>query len=220
MKKGKAFIITGLLLIAAALFLTGYNIWDNYRAGKATDAALDQLAPRISEDPVPPEGRNAIEYPDGREPEEDLLTQEIEYPDYVLDPNMEMPVEEIDGIEYIGVLSMPTIERELPVISEWSYPNLKISPCRYTGSAYLDNMVVCAHNYEIHFGLLKNLSYGDEITFTDIDGNVFTYEVKEIVTLQPGAVHEMTTGDWDLTLFTCTIGGATRVTVRCEKVKE
>ena len=51
-----------------------------------------------------------------------------------------------------------------------------------------------------------------------MDGNVFSYKVGEIITLQPEAVEEMTESDWDLTLFTCTIGGATRVTVRCEKV--
>ena len=33
--------------------------------------------------------------------------------------------------------------------------------------------------------------------------------------LQPTAVEEMTSGDYDLTLFTCTYGGATRFTVRC-----
>ena len=130
---------------------------------------------------------------------------------------MSMPIETINGINYIGVLDIPAINRELPVLSEWDYSNLKIAPCRYAGSAYLDNMVLCAHNYDIHFGSLKNLSYGDEIIFTDMDGNVFTYKVIEIETLQPTAIEEMTIGDWDLTLFTCTVGGATRVAVRCEK---
>ena len=31
----------------------------------------------------------------------------------------------------------------------------------------------------------------------------------------PTSVQEMTDGDWDLTLFTCTVGGKSRVTVRC-----
>ena len=49
-----------------------------------------------------------------------------------------------------------------------------------------------------------------------MDGNVFRYEVVELETLMPTAIEEMTSGDWDLTLFTCTIGGGSRVTVRCE----
>lgn len=48
-----------------------------------------------------------------------------------------------------------------------------------------------------------------------MDGNIFAYKVIEVETLQPTAIEEMTIGGWDLTLFTCTVGGASRVTVRC-----
>ena len=39
----------------------------------------------------------------------------------------------------------------------------------------------------------------------------------QVETLAPTAVDEMTGGDWDLTLFTCTYSGQARVTVRCVK---
>lgn len=78
-------------------------------------------------------------------------------------------------------------------------------------------MVIAAHNYESHFGQLKNLSQGEQITFTDIDGNCFCYQVLDVEILSPYDVQEMTEGAWDLTLFTCTIGGQSRVTVRCER---
>lgn len=209
--------MTGLLLIAAALLLTGYNLWDNHRAGQAANAALEQLVPLIEDDPVPIQGRITIEVPESNKSFEETPSDEIEYPDYILNPNMEMPVKNIDGADYIGVISIPAIDRELPVFSEWNYTNLKTAPCRYVGSAYLDNMVICAHNYDIHFGSLKYLSYGDTVTFTDMDGNVFNYKVIEVETLNPYAIEEMTAGEYDLTLFTCTVGGATRVTVRCER---
>ena len=213
MKKGTIGILTGLLLIAAALSLTGYNLWDNKRAGAAAQSILEQFHEERKNDPAAEE-----ECPDDREKDRKQVSEDkIEYPDYVLNPDMEMPVKEIDGEDYIGILSIPAIDRELPVFSEWNYLKLKTAPCRYTGSAYLDNMVVCAHNYDIHFGLLKNLSYGDCVTFTDTQDNVFNYKVIEIEILQPTAIDEMTAGDWDLTLFTCTIGGAERVTVRCER---
>ena len=63
---------------------------------------------------------------------------------------------------------------------------------------------------------LKKLQPGDAVTFTDMDGNVFSHEVMALETLAPTAVEEMTEGDWDLTLFTCTVGGTTRLAVRCE----
>lgn len=49
-------------------------------------------------------------------------------PDYVLNPKMEMPVKVIDGQEYIAVLKIPAFGLELPVLSQWSYPNLKSPP--------------------------------------------------------------------------------------------
>ena len=52
-----------------------------------------------------------------------------------------------------------------------------------------------------------------------MDGNLFTYEMAERETLMPTSVEEMTSGDWDLTLFTCTVGGQSRVTVRCTLVE-
>jgi sortase A len=34
-----------------------------------------------------------------------------------------------------------------------------------------------------------------------------------------GNLKLLNSGDWDLTLFTCTIGGVSRVTVRCQKAE-
>ena len=219
MKRGTVGIIAGLLLIAAALFLSGYNVWDGSRAGAETEAVLERLLPKIDEDPVPAEGRmqyvHAQQSGDGEA--QPVREDRPEYPDYVLDPNREMPVITVDGKEYIGVVSVPALEMELPVFAEWNYQNLKTAPCRYMGSVYLDDMILCAHNYDQHFGRLKNLKYGDGVLFTDADGNVFHYRVTEIEMLDSTAVEQMPEGEWDLTLFTCTVGGAKRVTVRCNR---
>ena len=139
-----------------------------------------------------------------------------EIPDYLLNPQMDMPVKTVDGADYIGLLSLPAISLELPVIDQWSYESLRLAPCRYSGSAYTHNLVILGHNYAGHFRELKKLQPGDAVTFTDMDGNVFSYEVMALETLAPTAVEEMTEGDWDLTLFTCTVGGTTRLAVRCE----
>ena len=213
MKKGTLIIVLGLLLIAAALCLIGYNLWDNNRAGEESQQVLDVLEEELDFPSVPTEG-NVSDPFSGTE--QDLSEDEALYPPYVLDPYMEMPVLQVKGNDYVGILYIPSIGCKLPVMNKWSYPSLKISPCRYAGSAYLNNMVICAHNYRRHFGNLKELHYDDTIVFTDMDGNVFTYKVMEIETLRPRAVEEMAAGDWDLTLFTCTTGGATRVTVRCK----
>lgn len=108
----------------------------------------------------------------------------------------------------------------MPVLSTWSYALLKKAPCRYTDYVYLDNMVIAAPNTKANFKKLSQLEKGDIITFTDAVGNVFSYEVAGIEILQPDQVEDMTSGQWPLTLFTCTYGGASRVTARCEKENE
>lgn len=196
-------MLGGLLLVAAALGLTGYNMWDSNRAAAAVDMAVQELDVMI---PTPEELRE--EYP------EEMI------PDYLLDPNMEMPTVQVNDHDYIGRLEIPSLGLRLPVMSEWSYPLLKVSPCRYTGSAYTNDLVIAAHNYRQHFGALKNLTIGSLIYFTDIDGNVFTYTVEEMGQLGPSETKEMIESEWDLTLFTCTLGGQFRLTVRCARVEE
>lgn len=192
----------GSLLVAAALCLALYNVWDENRAEESAEQILTVLEAKIQEGTDETPGATEI----------------VGFPDYVLNPDMEMPVSTIDGHDYIGVLEIPALGLSLPIMSQWSYPNLKIAPCRYTGSVYQDNLVLCAHNYAKHFGNLKNLQPGVGVNFTDNNGNTFSYEVAELSILEPTAVEEMQSGNWDLTLFTCTYGGKTRVTVRCVKI--
>lgn len=204
---------TGLLLLAAAFVLAAYNFWSDARAGAAASAVLKGLDLCVEEN-----RKNTESTESGRTgtPSEASSSGEAHIPDYVLNPEMPMPEEEIGGQKYIGVLGLPSLSLSLPVISAWSYPALRTAPCRYSGSAYLGDLVIAAHNYQSHFGKLKYLSQGDEVSFTDVDGNVFWYKVAETETLSPYAAEELAAGDWNLTLFTCTIGGQSRVVVRCE----
>lgn len=215
MRKGRGCFIGGTILILAAVSLSVYYVCDDLLSGKEAENVLEQLEIEIPSDPIPLAGRIVN---DEEAESEETETEEIEYPDYVLNPGIEMPVTMINGVYYIGKISFPTIGVELPVCENWSYDNLRIGPCRYAGSVYLDNMVICAHNNYVHFGNLNYLGYGDRVVFEDIDGNVFNYRVNEIEILKDNAIWEMTNGEWDLTMFTCTLGGEKRVTVRCERV--
>ena len=196
LKKGSIFIIIGLLLLVAALLLTCFNLYDQFRGERSVDNIMDKM--------ILKNGEHSL--------------QEGEIPDYILNPDMEMPVETIDGRDFIGTLEIPSLNLNLPIISQWSYGNLRVAPCRYDGSAYKNNMILAAHNYPSHFGNLKYLKEGEHVIFTDADGNKFTYTAVVRETLMPTAVNEMLSkeeDDWDLTLFTCTVGGRSRVVVRC-----
>ena len=201
--KYKVMLGAGLLLIAAALALAAYNVIDAQRAARSAAQALEALSQTTAVSATDPEQASADDAPA-----------------YLADPEMPMPTVSFDGNDYIGRVDIPSLGLSLPVISEWSYPRLKIAPCRYTGSAYLDNLIIAAHNYSSHFGNLNRLNTGDTVTFTDVDGNQFTYAVSRIEDLPGTAIEEMQAGEWDLTLFTCTLGGRSRVTVRCERTAD
>ena len=199
LKKGTIFIVMGLLLIVAALSLTLYNIYDSKRAEQTAKQTVIEIEKNIPD--TPDEEFSPFLYPD-----------------------REMPTTEIDGYRYIGVLEIPELNLTLPVMEEWDYYRLNISPCCYSGSFYKDNMVIAGHNYQSHFGELKQLVVGSEIIFTDVEGNVYNYEVAWTETLQPNQTKEMTEENekdpWDLTLFTCTISGSSRFTVRCVRISD
>ena len=82
--------------------------------------------------------------------------------------DLEMPVVMLDGYEYVGYVEIPALELKLPVMSDWDYNRLTLAPCRQFGSSRTDDLVIAAHNYESHFGHLKDLSVGDAVTFTDM----------------------------------------------------
>ena len=210
-RKGSLFITLGLLMIALALFLAGYNRFDATRAGESAGTVREQLQEALPS--VTP-----AEAPSGSTAEQPPAPEDVSAPkpDDILYADMEMPVETVDGVDYIGILTIPALSLELPIASQWSYQHLKTSPCRYSGSAYTNNMIICGHNYISHFADLKSLRQGDIATFTDMNGTIFSYQVTEQETIHSEDLAEMDSGDWDLTLFTCTVGGQSRVTVRFE----
>ena len=205
-KRGTAWINLGLLLLAAALFLAAYNRNESYQAQQQSGAVMEEMSEALAQT-VPTQT-----IPGQTEPPE--------LPEAMEEPLREMPVRTIRGRDYIGVLTIPALELELPVLSQWDYTNLRIAPCRYEGSVYNGSLILCAHNYSSHFGRLKNLREGDTVQFTDMDDNVYTYQVVGLETLSPTDVEGMESGDWDLTLFTCTVGGQSRVTVRLERTDD
>lgn len=209
---GIVFMLIGILLIAGSAGLAGYNMIEDEQAG---EEAVDMLK------------AYAVTVEDNKEKLDKLVdksnTNEVSeqyIPDYILNPEMEMPIVEVDGVNCVGRVVIPEIEIDLPIVSEWSYSGLKKAPCRYYGSVYQDNMVIAAHNYTRHFGKLKNLSQGSIVTVIDSDGNEFEYRVAYMDEIGPYQTEKVKDTGYDLVMFTCTLGGRTRVAVYCNRVIE
>ena len=226
-KTGIIFVTLGVVLILSALLLFLYNGYEDRLAGQEAELLLSDIQSIISarveeqltDTTVGSESSSAggewgsgdlkdvDDQMDG-DPEQETLSPE-------------MPTIQIKEYEYIGILSIPVLELNLPVMAQWDYTRLRIAPCRHEGSSRTDDLVIAAHNYNTHFGNLAGLEAGAEVIFTDMDGIVNRYAlvaVPEI--LPPNAVDEVLNSGHDLVLYTCTKGGATRVVAFFDRISE
>lgn len=189
-KIGIMCVCLGVVCLLNALGFIAYNRWEDRRAGEMVQSLLEAAQNSMAET-APEANKNPTE----------------------------MPTVKVDGYDCIGILSVPVLELELPVLTDWSYAKLKKAPCLYYGTYHEKNFVIAAHNYTSHFGRLSALQPGDLVFFTDVTGRAYSYEVILLETLPEEATEEMITGGFGLSLYTCTPSGFSRVTVRCNTVK-
>ena len=197
-------ILAGFALIAGALAL----VVSNEQEDLAAESYVSEIVPILREE-ITRTRQTASAEP--TMPQENV-------PESLLKPeDLIMTEKIINGYAYIGYLSIPDLDLELPIMSGWDSRRLQISHCSFTGTLRGEDLVIMAHNYNSHFGRLSKLTEGAQIIFTDMDGNVWHYGVAAMDILPAEAVEEMTAGEYDLTLFTCAPNRTQRITVRCNK---
>lgn len=192
---GVSLVVTGILCIAAAGILWGVQAYEEARAGKDAEMLLAELNHEM------------------KIREEELIFDTVKAEEPVRE---EMPQIQWSGYDLMGVLDIPCLEMELPVMNTWDYDLVKISPCRYSGSIDGNDLILLAHNYKRHFGPLKRLEIGDDVNVTNVDGAMTAYEVAKLETLEKTELDRLTSSDYPLTLFTCTSGGQARLVIRCQ----
>lgn len=200
MKKSKSifnkWIILGLIFFLFSVILFFYNKYDDMKAGRRSEEIVDILNKSVND---------------------------LEKIDYSEDEirNISMPVVKIGNYNIIGKIVIDKLDLELPIIEDWDYTKLKVSPCRFNGSVYENNMVIAGHNYNKHFGRLYELNKNDVIKFVDVEGRLFVYELLQQEVLDPTKVEKFVDNSnhsWDLTLFTCNLNGNLRNTFRFKRV--
>lgn len=221
-KLWKILVISGVAMLLSAVFLCVYNFHESNVAYENSQTALSGLKSLIPDIPEkPPETYTEHLYEIQKNAKRDVIAESEERLKESESYVPEMPSVELDGRYYCGYITLDTIGLELPVLNDWSYANLNIAPCRYEGTPQTHDFIIAAHNFNSHFGMIKNLSEGDEIVFTDCNGEKYHYVVAYMEYIDGYSVEQMSENNstWDLTLFTCTLNGQSRVTIRA-KLKE
>lgn len=205
-RAGLALLAVGAGLLLAALLLFWHNAREDADAGKAAGEALasvqEAISSRNEERSVP------VAAAESRTVEETVSAEFVP---------RELTVVDINGFGYIGYLSIPGCDLELPVIADWSMEKLQTAPCLQYGSPLTDDAVIAGHNYRKHFRALHDIQPGEDVRFTDMTGGVMDYTVVNVKILDPRSVYEVINSEYDLVLYTCTSSGQSRVIVGCSR---
>lgn len=116
--------------------------------------------------------------------------------------SMELPVMELDGKDYVGLLEFPVFQRKLPVAAVWDADAVSSYPHRFSGTAYDGSLVIGGSDDNGQLELLSRLELGDALHFTDMQGREFTYGVSRIIRADSADRSVLTTQPGELCLFT------------------
>lgn len=117
-----------------------------------------------------------------------------------------------DGKKYdtIGIVSVPRLGIEYPILSTVSEKLLKVSVAKYWGGNpnEVGNLCITGHNYKNSkfFGNLVNIKNDDIIKITDLNGTTLDYKVYDTYIVEPentACTSQLTNGNIEVTLITC-----------------
>lgn len=200
---GNILIAFGVFLLLSASALILYNVIQDKNSGEKSNEVLKKLSEQISAESVVEDSSESDIIPDKK-------PQKIKEP----------PEKLIDDKLYMGIITIPAINLELPVVSRWNFDDMAIAPCRYSGTLGGNDLIIAGHNYNAFFKNLDKLNSGDKVILTLCDSRVFEYEVCQTELIGGYDLPSMIKKDdsWDMTLFTCTWSGYSRVAVRTKRI--
>lgn len=200
----------GLLLLLTAVVITVTFLEEEKQAEQYSERLLEQV-------------RGQRNQPSNRSPDESSLQQssgsEYGNSDDTEVTAAEEPaaVSEQEIYEVAGILSLPDLDLELPVLTQSDKNRLKKAVGCYSGVYYPqpDRLIIAGHNYRRHFGRIKDLPVGALVCYESVDGVKYTYKVQSVEQIDAEDVEALHLGKWDITLLTCALDRSKRILVRC-----
>lgn len=133
-----------------------------------------------------------------------------------------------DGTPYtiIGIITVPKLNIQYPILSTWNYEILKNATCRFHGPEYpneVGNFCIIGHNYKNNsfFSKLITLEKMDIIQITDTTGKTVDYIVYDKYNVNPddtNCTSQKTDGKTEITLITCYNNGTQRTIIKATAI--
>ena len=228
-KKKKVFKFEFFLSVFLLCILSSYAIYAEYDRNKSEQVSKEILdgidfsnETEIIEQEVTVIILNAI-------PEENEIvaqTQTVQT-EVAVDVPKEQKSVASDGTDYytIGIVNIPSISVNYPILSTYSDELLKISPCKFHGPNpnEVGNLCIAGHNYKNSkfFSKVPTLVEGDIIEITDLIGNTVKYSVYNKFIVNPDELEctsQLTQGRREITLITCTDDNKQRHIIKAREV--
>ncbi len=168
----KALILVGSVLLAAALLLLCLWQWGINSSAKRLKETVEEIC-------------SIIPAPTGAVLEEKLENT--------------MPTLSVNKTDFIGLLEMPRFGLVLPVAN--NFENTTKHPCKFSGSAYTKNLIIGATTQKGQFDFFREISVGDTLFFTDMQGSRYTYSVTDLRFVKHADQAALTYKDAAITLF-------------------
>ena len=133
--------------------------------------------------------------------------------------------EQIEGHKVVGIIRIPKIDLEYPILETTSKETLSLSITKFWGNKIneIGNVTLAGHNNlnGTMFGKLKKLEEGDVIEVTDIQNVTLNYKVFKKYVIDPNDITVILPeeeGTREITLITCTNGNKNRLIIKAREV--
>lgn len=183
----KSLVIVGVGLIVIAIVILAVSQWNIHASKQNTQEYLSTIG-------------KLIPNPQGALPQERS--------------DNAMPTLSIDGADFVGILEFPKYESSLPVCDDWGKPSKY--PCRFSGSIYNRTMQIGATSQNGQYDFYSDISVGDSVSFTDMEGNRYSYTVTDIRYEKSADQTALQRNDAALTLFIKNIYAFEYIIIYCD----
>ncbi len=180
LKNGKILIIIGLVLLLGSL---GLLLFSQHQI-KAGNELAGQVVEKM--DSLMPERQAGLIDTDT---------------DVDVDSNRQMPILQIDGLDFSGMVEIPEFDMRLPIYSTWETGKLTSFPCRFYGSAYDGSLIIGGNDQSGQFDCLQKMDLGTAVKIVDMQGAEFSYSVARIDRSKSADLDILWDAEYDLTMF-------------------
>lgn len=129
--------------------------------------------------------------------------------------------------DIVGIINIPKIEINYPILSETTDALLKVSVCKFMGPEpnSVGNLCIAGHNFTNNraFSKLNKVEKGDIVEITDLSGRMIQYKVTDNFIVSPtdlSCTSQRTNGKREITLITCTNGTKQRRIVKAVEIPQ